>query len=147
MWCVRVVMGILLTLAGCAASPGPAPDAESSAPPFVLPAGQAALYVVRRAPGGPAVVPIVVDGHPVGTLVMQTYLVLPVAPGPHTITAGTSDPQARLSLTTHAGKHYFIGVMPRSGASGTRVELAEMDETAGTIAVLATSRVQGVGSP
>jgi hypothetical protein len=133
-----ILLAFALLGAGCAAHvPMAPPLADSQAKAFQPQPDAAALYVVR--PGnyfGSAIMfQVAVDGQVMGHLATKTYLLLPLAPGTHTVVASSNENSARETVTLHPGQFAFVALAPRMGMVSARVALQVLDADTGQRAV------------
>ena len=148
-----ILLVCLLACAGCPAATIPLadPTLDEEAKQFHPPEGQGLLYVVRQPGtailGGFVVFPVAIDGTALGAVAPGTYLVLPVTPGLHHVTALTIENSAALTVRVDAGQATFVQLVSRIGWLLPRVALDIMDEAAGRAAVQAASRAQRLAGP
>lgn len=111
-----------------------APEADdAAAKQFMPPAGESSIYVVRedRFTGSAVSFGIQLDGVSVGSVAPGTFLMIPVAPGEHTVSSTTNENQEVRRVSVEAGRNYFFEIRPRMGWMSARVELEAVDESAG----------------
>jgi uncharacterized protein DUF2846 len=97
-----------VALAGCASVPLAEPDKDKAAKTFAVRPGFSNIYVYRNQSFGAAVaMTVAVDGVVVGKTAADTYLVVEVRPGPHTIQSRAED-ESSLRITAAPGQSYFV---------------------------------------
>ena len=146
-WRICTTAIALLLLSACAATVElAAPAADQAAKTFAPAAGMANIYVTRedRFTGSAVLFQLIVDQKVVGGLAPGTYHLIPVAPGPHTISVTTAENQSMQQLDAVAGQSYFFEVRPKMGLVSARVEVATMTDVDGRAAVGANSLAQGI---
>ncbi len=130
---------VLLAIAlsgGCAATvPMAAPGLDLAAKMSAPPRDGALIYVYRNeAFGGAVKMPIFIDGTYRGDTVAKSFLVAPVAPGPHEVLSKTEN-DSRITVMAEAGRAYFIWQEVKMGLMMARSELQPVDEARGRAAV------------
>jgi len=95
----------LLLMAACAQIP-PTPE-ELEAKQFRTIPDKAVIYLVRSAFGPGWAAPVVLDESPIGTTYRRTFIRIETRPGKHEFRGYAGD-SGSISLTTEAGKLYFI---------------------------------------
>lgn len=133
-----LLLVLVLCCARCPAATIPLadPTLDEEAKQFHPPEGQGLLYVVRQPGtailGGFVVFPVAVDGTALGAVAPGTYLVLPVTPGFHHVTALTIENSLRSADgTCRRWPGHFCPARLPDGWLGPRVALDIMDEAAG----------------
>lgn len=102
--------------------------------------GTAQVYVVRRYTNEyQKTSEIVLDGKPVAALGPQTYIVLNLAPGQHTLVARTDD-KSVLPLTVLAGKTYYVKYSLVLWLGTVTGKMVVLDEGKGQALVTASRR-------
>jgi len=135
-----VLLGLLLT--GCAIVPMAPTDMDSQAKTFTTKPDKSSIYVYRNESfGGVARMTVSLDGKVPGQTGPQTYFLWEVEPGPHEITSHAENVVA-LTITTEAGKAYYVWQEAKVGVWGARSRLRLMDEEAGRKAVAACRLAQ-----
>src|SRR5262249_43925138 len=104
------------------------------------------LYVVRTGVyfARAILFQLIVDGKSLGGIAPNTYHLLVLSPGQHTIAAVSNENQASTTLMVEAGHNYFLRIVPQWGLVTGRVGLETLDENAGREAVQAGARAQGL---
>lgn len=129
-------------LSGCASVPMADTSADAQAKQFVAPANAANLYIYRNETFGAAVkMPVLVDGMAAGDTVAHTYILKQVAPGSHTITS-KSENDATLTLSTEAGKNYYVWQEVKMGLLMARSKLSQVSEEEGKKGVMESKLVK-----
>jgi hypothetical protein len=83
--------------------------------------------------------PIVLNGKPVASLGPQTYIVLNLDPGQHTLVADTDD-GSELQLTVFPGKNYYVKYSLTLWLNTVSGKLVMVDEREGKSLVTASKR-------
>ncbi|MFL5309535.1 MAG: DUF2846 domain-containing protein, partial [Myxococcales bacterium] len=118
-------------LCACASVPMAKPDRDLAAKRFDVPRDQAVLYVYRDESLGSAVtLTVLVDGQHVGDNAPHTFLLVPVAAGPHRVVS-KSEVDSTLELTAESGHAYFIWQEVKFGVFSPRSALHLMSEQEG----------------
>lgn len=131
-----VIAVALISISGCATTPL-APQAEDDeAKSFVVPDGQANLYVTRHPEygGSAGLWKLYVDARYEGSLAIGTYQFVQLDPGTHTLTIALgSDGEWPSSHTieVEAGKSYFFEGDRKMGWTRNRVEFIQLTEGRG----------------
>jgi Protein of unknown function (DUF2846) len=126
---------IALLASGCASVPMASAERDSTAKTFAVKPGKANIYVYRNETFGAAIkMPVALDGKLVGDTAAKTYLVLEVDPGAHTVLSKTEN-DSTVSLTTVAGRNYFVWQEVKMGMWAARSLLQEVDEATGKAGV------------
>ncbi|ABK36157.1 DUF2846 domain-containing protein [Aeromonas hydrophila] len=129
-------------LSGCASVPMAEATADAQAKQFVAPKDAANLYIYRNETFGAAVkMPLLVDGMAVGDTVAHTYILKQVTPGSHTITS-KSENDATLTLSTEAGKNYYVWQEVKMGLLMARSKLSQVSEEEGKQGVMESKLVK-----
>ena len=124
-----------LAISGCATSPVATDSLDQAAKTFIPKPGKANVYVYRNEMFGGAVsMEVFLNGQSVGRTGAQTYLLLEVPPGKHTITSKAEN-ESRVELTVEAGKNYFVWQEVKMGIMSARNQLQVVNETAGRAGV------------
>jgi hypothetical protein len=90
---------------------------------------------------------VAIDGTMLGSLAPGTYLVLPVVPGAHRVTAFSTQNQEQLTVLANNGQLYFVHLSPRLGVMTPRVGMEILENAAGREAVLAGALTQELAGP
>lgn len=126
---------ILLALTGCATVPMANVEKDNVAKSFSIPEGNANIYLYRNEILGAAVkLAVVLDDKLVGDTAAQTYMLLKVTPGLHTIIS-KSEKDSELLITVEEGKNYFIWQEVKMGMWAARSKLHLVDEATGKAGV------------
>ncbi len=116
------------------------PDAQAKQ--FVAPKDAANLYIYRNETFGAAIkMPLLVDGMAVGDTVAHSYILKQVTPGSHTITS-KSENDATLTLSTEAGKNYYVWQEVKMGLLMARSKLSQVSEEEGKQGVMESKLVK-----
>jgi hypothetical protein len=114
--------------AGCASVPMANKDADKAAKTFSVRPGFANIYIYRNQSFGSSVLmTVAVDGVVVGTTAADTYVLVEVRPGPHTIQSRAED-EVSLGVTAGPGQNYFVHQQVKMGSFRARSELRAVDE-------------------
>jgi hypothetical protein len=146
-WRSLVSAAAVLLVAGCAASVDlAAPDADQAAKTFVPAEGMASIYVTRKDQftGSAVLFQLVVDQRVIGGIAPGTYHLVPVEPGPHTVSVTTSENQSTQEVDAVAGQSYFFEIKPKMGWIAARAEVVPMNEEDGRTAVSENSLAEGI---
>ncbi|WP_336296813.1 DUF2846 domain-containing protein [Aeromonas hydrophila] len=129
-------------LSGCASVPMADATADAQAKQFVAPKDAANLYIYRNETFGTAVkMPVLMDGFAVGDTVAHSYILKQVMPGSHTITS-KSENDATLTLSTEAGKNYYVWQEVKMGLLMARSKLSQVSEDEGKQGVMESKLVK-----
>jgi len=117
-----------LLAAGCAHVPLATKDQDAAVKAFATRPDSANLYVYRASSFGSAVkFPVSVDGKLVGSLPGSTFLMVMVAPGPHTVEV-QAESDKNLTFTAAAGRNHYVKVTPAMGWISANANLYLMDD-------------------
>ena len=124
-----ILFGTALTACATVALAPPAKDQQAKT--FEVSEQQANIYVFRRAKiaGDALLLPIYLDGQFVGGVAPETFLLLQVNPGKHTVAAIMQEGQAVMTLRAKSRTNYFIKAQPSWGLLGPIAELYQVPET------------------
>jgi len=126
---------LLLVLSGCASVPMAPLEQDIKAKEFVPAQGRAALYIYRSENFGGAIpMTITVNSKAIGQTAAKTFFLLNVVPGKYTVESHAENVSS-LSLTTEAGKNYFVWQEVKMGMWMARSLLQQVDETTGRAGV------------
>nr|WP_240037870.1 DUF2846 domain-containing protein [Aeromonas sobria] len=129
-------------LSGCASVPMADATADAQAKQFVASKDAANLYIYRNETFGAAIkMPLLVDGSAVGDTVAHSYILKQVTPGSHTITS-KSENDATLTLSTEAGKNYYVWQEVKMGLLMARSKLSQVSEEEGKQGVMESKLVK-----
>jgi Protein of unknown function (DUF2846) len=128
---------------GCASVPMASATQDSAAKQFVVEPGKANIYVNRGGGIGTALVfQTVLDGRIVGSLAPNTYQLLVVSPGEHTVTLTGNENAQQQTLTAEAGKNYFFKVSVHMGWIAGRVHIEPISEEQGRAELMSSERAE-----
>ncbi len=126
---------VILLTSGCASVPMADASKDSQAKQFATPHDGSNIYVYRNESiGMVAKMSVVIDGRMAGDTAAQTYLLLHVTPGKHTIVS-KSETDSMLDITTDNGKNYFVWQEVKMGMWSPRSQLHLMDDEQGKTGV------------
>ncbi len=132
-----VVSAILvLLLSGCASVPMAPMDQDIKAKDFSPAPNKASLYIYRNESFGAAIpMTVSVNGKALGQTAAQTYFRLNIIPGKYSVESHAENVSS-LSLTTEAGKNYFVWQEVKMGMWMARSLLQQTDEPTGRAGVI-----------
>jgi len=134
---------VAVFVGGCASVPMASVESDNAAKSFAVKPGKANIYVYRNESMGAAIrMTVALDGRIVGATAAKTYLLLEVAPGNHTLLSKTEN-DSTLSVTTVAGRNYFVWQEVKMGAFSARSALQLMSEAAGKAGVAECKLIAG----
>ncbi|MHB1429336.1 MAG: DUF2846 domain-containing protein [Rhodocyclaceae bacterium] len=126
---------LLLVLSGCASVPMAPLEQDAKAKEFMPAQGRAALYIYRSENFGGAIpMTVTVNSKAIGQTAAKTYFLLSVPPGKYMVESHAEN-ISNLSLTTEAGKNYFVWQEVKMGMWMARSLLQQVDEAAGRAGV------------
>ena len=144
LWAGVALLAVVLA-SGCASVPMASPELDSAAKSFAVKPGTANIYVYRNENFGAALkMPVALDGRLVGDTAAKTYLLLEVAPGPHTVVSKTEN-DSSVTLNAAAGHNYFLWQEVKMGLMSARSYLQEVDEATGKAGVAECKLIQPPG--
>ena len=127
---------LVLLLSGCASVPMAPLDQDSKAKDFSPIPNKASLYIYRNESFGAAIpMTVSVNGKALGQTAAQTYFRLNLTPGKYNVESHAEN-VSNLSLTTEAGKNYFVWQEVKMGMWMARSLLQQTDETTGRAGVM-----------
>ena len=137
---------IAVLLSGCAATvPMAMATLDAEAKQFVAPAGQSNVYVFRSGgPGWAILFQVQLDGRVIGSIAPNTYHLVAVEPGDHTIASSTSENSRMVRFRALAGQSYFFEIEPQMGWVSARVGLEQVDDEHGRKGVLEAKRAESL---
>lgn len=120
-----------LTLGACAEVPMAERTLDRQAKDFRPGPDESAIYLIRdQSVAANTLIPVSIDGRAAGETAEQTYFFWVVPPGDHRLASHGESPAA-LTLSTEAGKVYFVRQEIRLGAWEPRISLQLVDEEQG----------------
>jgi len=129
---IAAVILLAALVGGCVSVPMASPELDAAARSFAVKPGKANIYVYRNEIFGTALrLPVALDGKPVGDTAINTFLLLEVSPGSHTIQS-KSENGATVTINAVAGQSYYVWQEVKMGA---RAALHHVDEATGKTAV------------
>jgi len=132
-----------LVLAACASVPKAPPERDLAAKQFQVFPGKAQLYVFRdESLGGAVRMSVLLDGRWIGDTAAQTFLTVPVDPGPHKLLSKAEN-DSEIEFTAEPDQAVFVWQEVKMGLWSARSKLQLKDETTGRAAVSNCSLVQG----
>ena len=132
---------LVLTLSGCASVPMAPLDQDTKAKDFSPIPNKASLYIYRDESFGAAIpMTVSVNGKALGQTAAHTYFRLNLTPGKYSVESHAEN-VSNLSLTTEAGKNYFVWQEVKMGMWMARSLLQQTDETAGRTGVMASKLI------
>lgn len=128
-------LACVMLASGCA-SVNMAPEAaDTAAKSYAVKPGTGNIYVYRNEILGAAItLPVELDGKAVGATASKTYLLLPVAPGKHTL-GSKGESGSTLVVDVAAGQNYFVWQEVKMGALSGGSALHLVDEAKGKAGV------------
>jgi hypothetical protein len=134
-------------LVGCASVPLPMTSGtlDAEAKQFVPEPGKASIYVncSRGVSAGLFAFQTVLDGRGAGSLMSNTYHLLHVSPGQHTLTVAGAKQEELQRLTAEAGRNYFFRVS--LGWASDHAHHESVTEEQGRRQVLRSRRAEAKG--
>jgi hypothetical protein len=132
----------LLSLCACASVPMASAERDLAAKKFEVSPDEAHLYVYRDETFGAGVkLPVLLDGRHAGDTGPHTFLLVPVAAGPHLVIS-KSEVDSELRFTAENGKAYFVWQEVKFGLFSPRSELHVMNGKEGRAAVGTCSLIE-----
>ncbi|HYX66965.1 MAG TPA: DUF2846 domain-containing protein [Burkholderiales bacterium] len=132
----------LVLASGCASMQMASPEQDTAAKTFAVKPGMANIYVYRNETLGAAIkMPVLLDGRAVGDTAAKTFLVLEVAPGPHTLVSKTEN-DSSVTVNALAGRNHFLWQEVKMGFMSARSDLREVDEATGKAGIAECSLIQ-----
>lgn len=129
--------------AGCASVPMTSSTLDSEAKNFNPEQGKVNIYIQRG--GGMGLILVfqtVLDGRIAGSLAPDTFQLLSVSPGEHTVAVSGMENTQEQKLTAEAGKDYFYRVTVHMGWETGRAHIDPMSEDEGRKAVMSSKRAE-----
>ncbi len=141
------VFGVIVAAviaSGCASVPMASSEMDTAAKSFAVKPGKANIYVFRNESMGAALrMTLVMDGKLVGSTAAKTYVLLEVDPGNHTLISKTEN-DSTLTVSTAAGRNYFVWQEVKMGAFSARSALQLVDEAKGKAGVAECKLIQAM---
>jgi uncharacterized protein DUF2846 len=141
------IFGVVVAAAmasGCASVPMASPEMDTAAKSFAVNPGKANIYVFRNESMGAALkMTLVLDGKLVGSTAAKTYVLLEVNPGNHTLISKTEN-DSTLTVSTVAGRNYFVWQEVKMGAFSARSALQLVDDAKGKAGVAECKLIQAM---
>jgi Protein of unknown function (DUF2846) len=145
---VRALVPIYLTLLTACAATVPMSDSgsDAAAKQFHADSAKASIYIVRGAGINPEhLITTQIDGITVGSLAQNTYLLVTVAPGQHTLSVIGPTNQEDLPANVAAGQIYFFQTsMIWAGPGERHRHIEAMSDADGRQYVSGESRAVGI---
>ncbi len=137
------IIVVAFSLAACASAKLATPEQDAAAKQFNPEAGKANIYIYRNE-GNPfsTQISVSLDGAQAGNLDKDTYMILPVPPGRHIITAHAENRDST-EIITEEGKDYFIWLESRLGAITNHAHFHHVSEEKGEAGVSVCKLVEG----
>ncbi|WP_395746675.1 DUF2846 domain-containing protein [Prosthecobacter sp.] len=130
-----------LLLANCASVPMASAAADAEGKQFSPQRGRASIYVARGLGVGSALVfQTILDGRVTGALAANTYQLLSVPPGQHTIIVTSAENVQQTTLTVQPGRNYFLEVSVSMGWVKGRANIQSISDAEGRRRVLGSQR-------
>lgn len=127
---------LVLLLSGCASVPMAPLEQDAKAKDFSPIPNKASLYIYRNESFGAAIpMTVSVNGKALGQTAAQTYFRLNLPPGKYNVESHAENVSS-LSLTTEAGKNYFVWQEVKMGMWMARSLLQQTDESTGRAGVM-----------
>jgi hypothetical protein len=128
-------LACVVLASGCASVNMAPPEADSAAKSYAVKPGMGNIYVYRNEILGAALtLPVELDGKAVGATASKTYLLLPVAPGKHSL-GSKGETGSTLAVDVAAGRNYFVWQEVKMGALSGGSALHLVDEAKGKAGV------------
>jgi hypothetical protein len=138
--CLIVLLALLVT--GCASVPMASIDEDARAKTFSVNPDKSGIYVYRNeAFGGVIPMSVALDGKVAGQTGPMTYFLWETVPGSHEISSSAEN-VSTLSLSTEAGKTYYVWQEVKMGLWMARSRLQQVDEQTGRKAVSECKRAR-----
>jgi hypothetical protein len=128
-------LAVVVLASGCASVNMAPAEADNAAKTYAVKPGMGNIYVYRNEILGAAItLPVELDGKAVGATASKTYLLLPVAPGKHTL-GSKGESGSTLELDVAAGRNYFVWQEVKMGMLSGGSALHLVDEAKGKAGV------------
>jgi hypothetical protein len=128
-------LAVVVLASGCASVNMAPAEADNAAKTYAVKPGMGNIYVYRNEILGAAItLPVELDGKAVGATASKTYLLLPVAPGKHTL-GSKGESGSTLELDVATGRNYFVWQEVKMGMLSGGSALHLVDEAKGKAGV------------
>lgn len=135
-----LALGSLL-IASCASVPMTSASDDAEAKQFTPRPGRGSIYVTRGLGVGSALVfQTILDGRIVGALAPNTYQLLSVPPGQHTLIVTAVENMQQTTFSVQPGKNYFVEVSVSMGFINGHANIQPISDTRGRSQVLSSKR-------
>jgi hypothetical protein len=133
---LAVALVLAFLVSGCATVPMADPQQDKVEKSFAAVPGKSKIYIYRNETFGAAItMDVSIDDRLLGSTGSKTYLVAVVEPGAHQIRSKGENEEI-LSLSTVAGRVYYVWQEIKMGLFMARSALREVDEKTGQAGVL-----------
>lgn len=137
---------LVMLLSACASVPMAPMEQDAKAKTFMTPPDRATLYIYRNeSMGGAVPMTVSVNGRMVGQTAAKTYFHFNVVPGVYDIESHAEN-TSTLTLTTQAGKSYFVWQEVKMGLWMARSLLQLMDEKTGRAGVMESKLINSTAT-
>jgi hypothetical protein len=137
-----VALACVVLASGCASVQMASSEADTAAKNYAVKPGMGNIYVYRNEIFGAALtLPVELDGKAVGATASKTYLLLPVAPGKHTL-GSKGESGSTLVVDVAAGRNYFVWQEVKMGMISGGSALHLVDEAKGKAGVAECKLIQ-----
>jgi hypothetical protein len=141
-----ITLACVVLASGCASVPMASPEQDTAARSYAVKPGTGNIYVYRNEILGAAItLPVELNGKPVGATGSKTFLLLPVAPGKHTL-GSKGESGSTLVLDVAAGQNYFVWQEVKMGMLSGGSALHLVDEAKGKAGVAECKLVAVAGA-
>jgi len=136
---VLALSGLLLV--SCASVPLASSSADAEAKQFTPQSGRASIYVTRSFGVGSAIIfQTILDGRITGALAPNTYQLLSVPPGQHTLIVTATENIQQTTMIVQPGRNYFVEVSVSMGWIKGRANIQSIADAEGRRQVLSSKR-------
>lgn len=133
---------MVLLVAGCASVPMASIDEDTRAKTFSVNPDKSGIYLYRNESFGGAIpMTVALDGKVAGQTGPKTYFLWETDPGSHDVSSNAEN-VSTLSISTEAGKTYFVWQEVKMGLWMARSQLQQVDEQTGRNAVSECERAK-----
>ena len=137
-------LAVIVLASGCASVNMAPAEADNAAKTYAVKPGTGNIYVYRNEILGAAVtLPVELNGKPVGATGSKTFLLLPVAPGKHTL-GSKGETGSTLVVDVAAGQNVFVWQEVKMGMWSAGSLLQVVDEATGKAGVAECKLVQAL---